>query len=357
MHFRSPAARRRIERMKTLLYQDRISLDTLTFVERPVPAPGPRELLLRMRAVALNHRDLAIARGTYGAFSAPLVPLSDGAGEVVALGRGVTRFRTGDLVCPIYVPDWIDGPVRPEFARRRLGGPSDGVAAEYVVVDEEAAVHAPAHLDAREAATLPIAAVTAWQVLFQDAAVRPGETVAVQGTGGVSLFVAQLARAAGARALLLTRGAERAARVRALGFTALDTQDAPDAPDRRDWAPRVLAATGGRGADVFVDVVGGDALARAVAATRVGGTVAIVGFVGGQTAPLDVATALRRAVTLRAASAGSRASFEALGRALTAAGIRPIVDRVLPLSRAAEALTALESGRPFGKIVLSFDEK
>lgn len=349
MHFRSPAARRRIERMKTLLYQDRISLDTLTLVERPVPEPGPRELLLRMRAVALNYRDLAIARGTYGAFSAPLVPLSDGAGEVVALGRGVTRFRTGDLVCPAYVPDWIDGPVRPEFARRRLGGPSDGVAAEYVVVGEEAAVRAPAHLDAREAATLPIAAVTAWQVLFQDAAVRPGETVAVQGTGGVSLFVAQLAQAAGARALVLTRGAERAARVRALGFTALDTQATPD------WAPRVLAETGGRGADVFVDVVGGDALARAVDATRVGGTVAIVGFVGGQTAPLDVATALRRAVTLRAASAGSRASFEALGRALAATGIRPIIDRVLPFSQAAEAFTALESGRPFGKIVLSFD--
>ena len=319
-----------------------------------MPEPGPREILLRMRAVALNYRDLAIARGTYGAFTAPLVPLSDGAGEVVALGRGATRFRTGDLVCPAYVPDWIDGPVRPAFARRRLGGPSDGVAAEYVVVSEEAAVHAPAHLDAREAATLPIAAVTAWQVLFQDAAVRPGETVAVQGTGGVSLFVAQLAQAAGARALLLTRGAERAARVRALGFTALDTEETGDTPD---WVPRVLAETGGRGADVFVDVVGGDALARAVAATRVGGTVALVGFVGGQTASIDLATALRRAVTLRAASAGSRTSFEALGRALTAASIRPIVDRVLPFSRAAEALTVLESGRPFGKIVLSLDER
>lgn len=303
-----------------------------------------------MRAASLNFRDLAIARDGYGGFAAPLVPVSDGAGEVVAKGAGVTRFAVGDLVCPAYVVDWIDGPLREERSFRRLGGSVDGVLSEYIVVDEDAAVRAPSHLDAVEASTLPIAAVTVWQALFADAGVRAGDAVAVQGTGGVSLFVVLLARAAGARVIGLTRGGDRASRLERMGAVAVDVSRDPG------WEASVRDLTGGRGVDVFVDVVGGEHVGRAVLATRVGGTVALVGFVGATAAALDIPLVLRRAVTLRAASAGSRASFEALVRAMEATGVRPIVDRVVPFRDAREAYRALEEGRPFGKVVIAFDE-
>jgi NADPH:quinone reductase-like Zn-dependent oxidoreductase len=348
--FRSPRPGPTIDGMKTLLFRDRISLDDLVLVERPIPSPGPREVLLRMRAASLNFRDLAIARDGYGGLAAPLVPISDGAGEVVAKGAGVTRFAVGDLVCPAYVVDWIDGPLREEVSRRRLGGSTDGVLSEYVVVHEDAAVRAPSHLDAVEASTLPIAAVTVWQALFADAGVRAGDTIAVQGTGGVSLFVVLLARAAGARVLVVTRGGERASRVERMGAVAIDALRDPA------WEARVLELTRGRGVDVFVDVVGGEHVARAVLATRVGGTVALVGFVGATVASLDIPLVLRRAVTLRAASAGSRASFEALVRAMETTGVRPTVDRIVPFLAAREAYRVLEEGRPFGKVVIAFDE-
>lgn len=337
--------------MKAFQYVDRIALDDLRPVELPTPSPRPRELLVRMRAASLNARDLLIATKRYGSFAPPLVPLSDGAGDVVEVGGRVTRFALGDLVIPTYLPDWTSGPPHEAIGRRRLGGPSPGVLAEYVVVHEDAAVLAPAHLSPIEASTLPIAAVTAWQVLFANAQLQPGEVVAVQGTGGVAVFVLQLARAAGAKVIVLTRATDRVARLEEMGAFVIDTTR------DRTWEARVLELTAGRGVDLFVDLVGGDAVARAITATRVGGTVAIVGFVGGTTTTLDLVTAIRRVVTLRAVSGGSRASFEALSRALEVARIHPIVDTILPLSRTREAFMTLAERSPFGKVVITFDEE
>ena len=333
--------------MKAFVFEKRLALEELTPVERPIPTPKPNEILVAMRAVALNFRDLAIARGQYGNFACPLVPLSDGAGEVVACGSAVTRFAKGDLVCPVYVPDWIDGAVNERIARRRLGGPVDGVLAEYVCLDEAAAVRAPAHLDAREAATLPVAAVTAYQALFREAGLAPGDTVAVQGSGGLSLFVTELALAVGARALVLTRDASRRERIEQLGAEVLVAEDAR-------WDGPVLAATDGEGADVFVDVVGGSSLRNAVAATRFGKSLLLLGFAAGQQSELDLVAMIRRAITLRAVSGGSRESFEALTRTMQNQKIRPVIDRVFKLRDLRAAFDHLANGRPFGKIVVEF---
>lgn len=339
--------------MNVHTFRSRISLDDLVTERRPVPLVGPHDVLLRMRAASLNYRDLAIARGEYGAYAAPLVPLSDGAGHVVATGAQVRGFAAGDLVCPTYVPDWLAGAVDERVARRRLGGPEDGVLADYVRVRDDALVHAPSHLEPHEAATLPIAGVSAWQALFAEGKVSPGDVVAVQGTGGVSLFVALLARAAGARVVMVVRDAARVAEVHArLG----EDVTAVDGGAAADWSEEVLRATGGRGVDLFVDVLGGEALGRAVAATRVGGTVSVMGFVLGRRAELDLPALIRRSVTLRATSGGSRASFEGLVRTMEAHRLRPVVDRVFARADVLTAYDHLAKGRPFGKVVIDLDE-
>jgi NADPH:quinone reductase-like Zn-dependent oxidoreductase len=335
--------------MKAFVFENRLALDDLRRVEQPVPSPGPRQVLLRMRAASLNYRDLSIARGDYGSYRLPLVPVSDGAGTVVAVGPEVRRFQVGDLVCPSYVPDWIEGSIQEQTAMRRLGGPADGVLRELMCVDEDAAVRAPAHLDAAEAATLPIAGVTAWQALFADRGVTAGQTLAVQGSGGVSLFVVQLARAAGVRVLSLLRGTGRRELLDRLGAEVFDSE-------QPDWPERLRAATAGRGVDLFIDVVGGPMLPQAIAATRVGGRVVLLGYVGGTSVTLDLIAVIRRAVTLHAVSGGSRTSFEQLVSFLERHELRPVIDARFPLDDFRAAYERLETGKPIGKVVIDFDQ-
>lgn len=335
--------------MKVHVYRDRIALDALAVIERPDPTPGPRDIVIRVRAVALNYRDLAIARGNYHAgVAAPLVPLSDAAGEVVALGREVTRFRLGDIVCPTYLPDWIDGPIHARLAARRLGGPSDGVFAELICLDEEAAVRAPSHLDAVEACSLPVSAVTAWHALHRTSRLAPGDTLLVQGTGAVSLAALQIAKAGGARVIAVTRTDRHEQRLRTLGAS-----DVIPLGDTADSPAEVMKRTGGRGVDIAVEVVGGSALARTIASTRLGASIHLVGYAGGTTASLDIFDAIRRGSTIHVATAGPRASFEAMNRAFELNAVRPPIDRVFPAERYVDAFAHLAAGGHFGKVVIA----
>jgi NADPH:quinone reductase-like Zn-dependent oxidoreductase len=334
--------------MKAFVFEHKLSLDDLRCVEQPAPTPGPQQLLLRMRAAALNYRDLSIARGEYGSYPLPLVPVSDGVGTVIAIGDEVRRFQVGDLVCPSYVPGWIEGAIREETAMRRLGGPTNGVLRELMCVDEEAAVRVPAHLDAAQAATLPIAGVTAWQALFAEGAVSAGQTLAVQGSGGVSLFVVQLARAAGIRVLSLLRGSGRRELLEQLGAEVFDSE-------QPNWPEQLRAATAGRGVDLFIDVVGGPMLPQAIAATRVGGTVVLLGYVGGTVVTLDLIAVIRRAVTLRAVSGGSRQSFEQLVGFMEQHALEPVIDARFKFEDVRAAYDHLATGKPTGKVVIDFD--
>lgn len=328
-------------------YVDRIALEALQLVERPDPDPGPGQIVIRLEAVALNYRDLAIARGHYHVgVSPPLVPLSDGAGRVVATGPGVTRFRQGDLVCPTYLPDWIDGPISPQITRRRLGGPSDGVLSEYVCVNEDSAVFAPAHLSAEEAATLPVAAVTAWQCLHGNGQVRPGEIVLVQGAGAVSTAAVQFASAAGAMVVSSIRRGAQAGALRALGANQIIVAAGASLADE------LRERTGGRGADAVVDVAGGQSLGHSISATRMGGRVHLVGYAAETEARFDIFEAIRHAATVHVAAAGHRASFEALTRAMTHLSIRPAIARVFPRSELAAAFSQLAEGGSVGKLVI-----
>lgn len=334
--------------MRAYRFEDSFSITSLRLVELPDPVVGERDIVLRMRAVALNYRDLAIIRGGYHApVAPPLIPLSDGAGEVVAVGRSVTRFGVGDLACPIYLPEWIDGPIRPRHGSRRLGGPNDGVLAELVCLSEDEAVLAPGHLEPAEAATLPVAGVTAWHTLFKLDRLAPDETVLVQGSGGVSTIAMQLAASAGARVIAATRSDRHLDRLVALGADrALATES------DKTWPERVIADSGG-GADVALNVAGGSTLTPMVAATRIGGRVHVVGYAADRVAELDIFTAISHATTIRIATGGSRADFEALVTAVQSHHIYPTVDRAFPLDQLTDAFNHLERGGHLGKIVIT----
>jgi NADPH:quinone reductase-like Zn-dependent oxidoreductase len=320
-------------------------LDALRLVERPVPRPGRGEILLRVKAASLNYRDLVILKGIYKPdLPLPYVPVSDGSGEVAALGEGVTRFRLGDRVVPTYIQGWIDGLATPEQrSQRTLGAPLTGLLQDYVVVPAEDAVTAPAHLSDVEAATLPIAAVTAWSTL-QEGGIKPGDWVLVEGTGGVALFALQFAKLAGARVVALSSSEDKLSRVRALGADAtINYHTTPE------WGGAVRAATGGRGVDIVVETTGGS-LPAALSALAFGGFIGVIGFVGGFEAQVDVRQLIVPMARIQGIAVGSRSRFEAMNRAIEAHGLKPVVDRVFPLERAAEAFALMARGGHFGKI-------
>jgi NADPH:quinone reductase-like Zn-dependent oxidoreductase len=324
----------------------RFGLDALTLGERPTPVPGPHQVLVRVRAAALNYRDLRVVDGTYAPDQPlPLVPVSDGAGEVVALGAGVTRVQVGDRVAGAFAQRWIAGePPSSLIGGSTLGAPRDGVLAEHVVLDEDGTVRIPDHLDWAEAATLPIAGVTAWNAL---AGVVPGATVVVQGTGGVAVFAVQLAKAAGARVIVTSRSDDKLERVRALGADDLVNSERTPA-----WHQRVLALTGGAGADIVVEI-GGASLDRSVDALRAGGRIALIGLLGGATAALPVIPALVKRARIHGIQVGSRDDFEALNRAVAHHRLRPVIDRTVPFDQAPAAFRALAEARHVGKIVIA----
>ena len=320
--------------------------------ERPDPAPGPGEVVIRMRAVSINPRDLIMSRGGYGrrGGSLPLVPLCDGAGEVAAVGDGVRRVAVGELVCPTYSRTWLHGSYGPDSSRGAHGGPLDGTMQELMLVPAEAVVKAPRHLSAAEAATLPCAAVTAWNALVEQGAVRAGQVVLLQGTGGVSLFALQFAKLHGAEVILTSSSDAKLARAQALGADHLiNYRSTPD------WHEQARAITGGRGVDHVVEIGGAATLERSVAALRPSGAISLIGVLGGNAPTLPLGRVVTRNLRLQGVTVGSRATFEAMVRAMEVAGTRPVLDeRRFAFEKLGEALAALPEGRHFGKVVGEF---
>jgi NADPH:quinone reductase-like Zn-dependent oxidoreductase len=322
-------------------------IDSLEFVERPTPAPGPGEVLVGVRAVSLNYRDLMVVKGQYNPkMKLPRIPCSDGAGEVVAVGAGVKAWKPGDRVAGIFMQNWLDGPYTAAKARGALGGDIDGMLADYVVLEEDGLVAIPGHLSFQEAATLPCAAVTAWNALATGD-VKPGATVLLLGTGGVSIFALQLARLKGARVLGISSSNEKLERAARLGLDAgLNYRENPN------WDRWALDQTGGEGVDLVVEVGGQGTLARSLRAIRPGGTVAQIGVLAPSAEPLSIGLILHKMARIHGIYVGSRKDFVDLNRAIALTELRPVGEE-FDWSQAREVLERMEEGSHFGKLVLT----
>ncbi len=322
-------------------------IEALEFADRPTPVPGHGEVIVRVRAASLNYRDLAVVKGTYArGLKLPIVPLSDGAGEVTAVGPGVTRFKAGDRVAAIFMQTWLAGPPTDEYGKSALGGAIDGMLAEYVALDQNGLVAIPPHLSFEEAATLPCAAVTAWDALFGHDRIKAGDTVLVMGSGGVSVFALQFARISGARVIATSSSGAKLARLREMG--ASDGINYVAIPE---WDRRVRELTGGLGVDHVVEVGGSGTLARSLRAVRTGGRISLIGVLTGA-GEIDPSPILRKSVAMQGIYVGSRAAFEEMNRAIVTAAMRPIIDRVFPFEEAPAAYRHLASGAHFGKVVI-----
>jgi NADPH:quinone reductase-like Zn-dependent oxidoreductase len=321
--------------------------ESLVGEELPSPTPGPGQVLVRMRALSLNFRDILLSKGLYNPkLRLPMVPLSDGAGEVAAAGAGVTRFRPGQRVAACFMPGWVDGEINEAKARSALGAESPGVLAEEVILPEEGLVAIPEHLSFAEAATLPCAGVTAWHAVVESGSIKPGDSVLTLGTGGVSIFALQFARLAGARVIATSGSETKLSRALELGASAgINYKTTPD------WDKQVRELTSGRGVDQVIEVGGAGTLTRSVRAVRLGGYVALIGVLSG-TGDVNPLPILMKGVRLQGIFVGSRAMFEAMNRAIATSGLRPIIDRVFPFDKAVDALKYLESGAHFGKVVI-----
>jgi NADPH:quinone reductase-like Zn-dependent oxidoreductase len=326
------------------------NIEGLRCVELPARPLGIGEVRVRVHAVALNYRDLMVASGNYlVSVDDPIVPCSDGAGEVVEVGHGVTRVKPGDHVVASFFPCWEDGITSPEKIRHALGGDVDGMLAQEVLLDQHALVKIPAKMPYTDASTLPCAAVTAWNAIFVSSSrARPGDTVLLLGTGGVSVLGLQMAKAAGLRTIITSSSDDKLRRARELG--AHHTINYKTNPE---WHQEVLAVTGGLGANVVLEVGGKGTVNRSVSAAAMGGTVAIIGGVSGFGGEVNPATLLSGAKRLVGIFVGSRTMLEDVVRFVDAAAIEPVVDRVFPFHQAQEAYRYMESASHFGKVVIA----
>jgi len=325
--------------MKTYKFHSKTGL---SLVNEDLPALGPHDVRIRVRAVSLNYADLMVARYFDTFFSEAIVPVSDCAGEVIEIGAAVSRFSVGARVLSCFFPLWIDGPIP---ANHEDGVP--GVLAEEVILNEQAIVAMPEYLTFEEGATLPCAGLTAWNALFEGGNLKAGDTVVVQGTGGVSLFALQLAKAAGAEVILTSSGAEKCQR--ALSMGASHTVDYKKIPT---WGEHVWALTGNRGADLVVEVGGAGTFDQTVAALRFGGTMSLIGILAGIEGHINTLGIVRKGLHVAGIHVGSRGMFESFNRALGATRIRPVIDTIFDFDQAQQAYDRIASGAHFGKVVI-----
>jgi NADPH:quinone reductase-like Zn-dependent oxidoreductase len=325
-------------------------IDALHAATRPDPQPGPHEVLLRLRAASLNFLDVAIATGKYPGASFPLVPVADGAGEIAALGARVTGWQVGDRVVPHFMPDWLDGTMTPAVFEGRRGVTRQGSLAEHVVVPAASIVAMPGHLSFAQAATLPVAATTAWRAV-RSAALGPHSTALLLGTGGVSIFALQFAKAHGARVIVTSSSDEKLEMARRLGADlTINYRHMPD------WDAEALRLTEGRGADLVLETGGEETFARSVNAAAIAGVVFVIGFLTGTRATVDVLRVMEKELRVQGNNTGPVAALRAATIAVAAHSITPVVGRVFPMHEAQQAYEYLaHGGQHFGKVAIEID--
>jgi NADPH:quinone reductase-like Zn-dependent oxidoreductase len=329
-------------------------LDHLEQVELPMLQIAPGMVLIRVHAVSLNYRDLMIVQGFYNPKMAlPRIPCSDGAGEVIAIGKDVSRVQVGDRVCGIFMQRWLDGPPTADTSKEALGGDVDGMLAEYALLGQDGVVRFPEHLSYEEAATLPCAGVTAWNALHHAGEpadpLLPGETVVIQGTGGVSIFALQFAKLLGARVIGTSSSGEKLKRAYALGLDA-----GCNYKERPEWSKWVAEVTEAQGADRIIEVGGAGTFGQSLRAARVGGLVTQIGVLSGSATsePLALTPILHKQLRVQGIYVGSRAMFEQMNAVITKAELRPVIDHVFAFDQTREAFLHMQSASHFGKIVI-----
>jgi NADPH:quinone reductase-like Zn-dependent oxidoreductase len=336
--------------MKTWRVAAGSRIEGLTLGEEAATHPGPGQVRVRVRAASLNYRDLMIVNGFYPVSTqAPLVPGSDAAGEVIETGSGVTRFKVGDRVAPIFFPNWVEGHMTPARITGAMGAGDVGTLSEELVLHEQALVKCPAHLDFAQAATLTCAGTTAWHALFEAGRIRPGNTVLLLGTGGVSIWALQLAKAAGARVIITSSSDAKLAKAKALGADAvINYTQIPE------WSTEVRKLTDGEGVDLVLEVGGEKTVAQSLASVRMQGTVAVIGGVSGFGGAILPRSLIVGATRVQGVFVGSRQMHEDLAHFVTVAKITPVVDRVFAATELPDAYRHFEAGKHFGKVVVGF---
>ncbi|HTW64246.1 MAG TPA: NAD(P)-dependent alcohol dehydrogenase [Bryobacteraceae bacterium] len=328
------------------------TIDDVTFDDVDVLAPGPGQVAVDIHAVSLNFRDLAVVTGRYPrAASGPTIIASDGAGEVTAVGEGVTAFKPGDRVVGSFFQNWLTGPFEREYGNSALGGAIDGVLARQRVFDQTGLLPVPEHLSYEEAATLPCAGLTAWNALVPTAQIQPGQTVLLLGSGGVSIFGLQFAKMHGARVIITSSSDQKLERARALG--ADDTINYKTSPD---WEKEVLRLTGGRGADIVLEVGGAETFPKSMLAVRASGTIAVIGVLTGVAGVVPIGLIGIQTLNVRGIFVGSVAMFRDMNRALALHQLHPVIDRVFPFEETRDGLRYLQSAQHVGKVVISIEK-
>jgi len=339
------------ERVNLVAQIDAFGLEHLRIVERALVTLRSHEIRVRVHAASLNHRDLLVALGQVPSrvsdIRLPLVPLSDCAGEVIEVGRSVDRFQVGDRVSSAQMPDWTAGPFKPENVHSALGGAVDGVLAKYFRGNQRGFVKIPDALSFEEAATLPTAALTAWNALFEVGDLKPGETVLVQGCGGVSIFALQFALAAGARVFAFTGSEAKIGRLERLGAEHVIRYEREP-----EWSRAVLELTGGVGVDHIVETGGAGTIDESIKATAIGGSISLVGLLTGAGGRLDMLPILAKTLRIQGVVVGSVEMFERMIGMIEHLGIRPVIDEAFEMQDIAGALEYLRSGRHFGKVII-----
>ncbi|MBV9229764.1 MAG: NAD(P)-dependent alcohol dehydrogenase [Chloroflexi bacterium] len=334
--------------MKSYHVNKGAGLAGLTIKEHDVPVPGPREVLVRVRANSLNQRELMVMQGTYPWPILPdVIPVSDGAGEVVSIGEGVTRAKPGERVAGAILPYWTDGPFKWEYSKQ-LGGSVDGMLTEFALLPEEGVVHIPDHLSFEEAATLPLAGVTAWNALTWGRPLQAGDTVLTLGSGGVSLFALQFAKLFGARVIATTSSDDKAERLKGLG-----ADDVINYRTTPDWHEAVRELTGGQGVDRVIEVGGVGTLEKSIKATAVEGQISLIGWLANTASTIGISAIIGNFFTLRRIAVGNRAHFITMNRAIAVNRLKPVIDRVFSFEDAPAAHRYYEEQPHFGKVVIS----